>query len=124
MLWQTTNGCQDPTAAMIVRLNSFIDEITEDPVKKKKRLAAEAREKELAMMEPWLRHLEKNPNLKKWAEANPEAALKERDKFLKKLEGQGQANQSSSSRKAKKKWPPNCGLQPTKELFEACMRNE
>ena len=124
VLWQTTNGCQDPTAAMIIRLNAFIDEVTEDPIKKQNRLAAEAREKELSAMEPWLRNLEENPNLKKWAESNPDAALKEKDKFLKRLERQGDANKSSSLKTNKRKWPPNCGLQKTKELFEACMRNE
>ena len=87
---------------MTVRLNSFIDEITEDPVKKKTRLAAETIENDLATMQPWLSHLEKNPNLKKWAEANPEASSKERDKFLEKLEGQGQTNQLSSSKKIHK----------------------
>ena len=86
VLWQTKSGCQDPTAAMIARLGVFIDEVTEDPAKKKQRLEAEAREKELAEMEPWLRHLEENPNLKVWAEANPDAAAKARQKFLEKLD--------------------------------------
>ena len=43
------------------------------------------RQQELSKMGPWIRHLEENPNLKRWAEANPAAAAKEREKFLSKL---------------------------------------
>ena len=38
----------------------------------------------LAALGPWQRHLEKNPDLKTWAEANPEAAVREQAKFNKK----------------------------------------
>jgi len=81
VLWQTTNGCYDPTAEMILTLIKRIEVISEDPEKKKQRLASEARELELQRMAPWIRHLEENPGLKKWAEKNPAAAKVVRSKW-------------------------------------------
>ena len=44
----------------------------------------------LGKMEPWARHLEENPGIKAWAEANPEAAKKAMEKFLSKLKNTNQ----------------------------------
>jgi hypothetical protein len=41
------------------------------------------KERELEALGPWNRHLEENPSLKKWVEANPAAAEKAKEKFIK-----------------------------------------
>lgn len=84
VLWQTSKKCSDPTPDMAKAINSLVNSATEDPVVRKERLAKAKRERELAEMAPWVRHLEENPDLKKWAEANPKAAEKAKEKFLKK----------------------------------------
>ena len=40
------------------------------------------REEEMARMEPWEKHLEKNPKLKEWVNSNPKVAEIEKAKFL------------------------------------------
>ena len=81
-LWQTTKRCSDPTVAMMNAITAEVQSATEDPEVKKAKLAKEKRQRELAEMEPWLRHLEENPGLKKWAESNPKAADAAKQKFL------------------------------------------
>jgi len=44
--------------------------------------AKRKREEEMARMEPWEKHLEKNPKLKEWVNANPKVAEIEKAKFL------------------------------------------
>jgi len=44
----------------------------------KERAATVKRIRELAALEPWNRYLEENPDIKKWAEANPKAAEAEK----------------------------------------------
>ena len=46
------------------------------------RKAKVARERELCAMGPWNRYLEENPEMNKWAEANPSAAQAAKQKFL------------------------------------------
>ncbi len=46
------------------------------------RRAQAERERELCAMGPWNRYLEENPGIKKWAQANPEAANATKEKFL------------------------------------------
>jgi hypothetical protein len=57
-------------------------EIAERERLEKEREAKAAREKELCAMGPWNRYLEENPNIGKWAAANPEAAESQKKKFL------------------------------------------
>lgn len=84
VLWQTSKKCSNPTPDMARAIDSLVNSVTEDPAVKKERLAKAKRERELAEMAPWVRHLEENPDLKKWAEANPKAAEKAKEKFLEK----------------------------------------
>jgi len=42
------------------------------------------KDRELAALGPWNRHLEENPQLKKWVEANPVAAIKAKNDYIKK----------------------------------------
>ena len=44
--------------------------------------AKRKREEEMARMEPWEKHLEENPKLKEWVNANPKVAEIEKAKFL------------------------------------------
>ena len=113
------------SAAIVRRVN----EALVDPETKKlqleqaKRLRLQQlRIKELERMEPWARHLEENPGLKTWAEANPQAAEREKEKFLKRYEAQ----QSSKPAQVKPtpKFGRDCAKQPTKELFTKCMNNQ
>jgi len=53
-----------------------------------------AREQELCAMGPWSRYLEENPEIKKWAEANPAAAEMTKKKFLENPKNQARCNQS------------------------------
>lgn len=55
----------------------------QERARKERQVKAE-RERELAALEPWNRYLEENPDIKKWADANPKAAETEKEKFLKK----------------------------------------
>ena len=41
------------------------------------------KERDLAALGPWKRHLEENPGLKKWVEANPVAAIKVKNAYIK-----------------------------------------
>jgi hypothetical protein len=70
------------------------------------------KEKELAALGPWKRHLEENPVLKKWVEANPVAAEKFKDDWLKK-----------NPVKLEKEYPKNCSEMPSKAGYDACMQN-
>ena len=90
VLWQKSLKCSDPTVDMMRAISTLVAEVTEDPNAKKARIEKIKRDRELAEMEPWLRHLEENPNLKKWAEANPKAAEKAKKDFLEKLAAKNQ----------------------------------
>lgn len=63
-------------------------EIAAQQRKEDERRAKAARERELAALEPWERYLKVNPDIKKWADANPKAAEAEKEKFLKKQSAQ------------------------------------
>ena len=58
------------------------EEIASREVQSKQADAKRKREEEMARMEPWERHLEKNPKLKEWVNANPKVAEIEKAKFL------------------------------------------
>ena len=88
-----------------------------------KQMAAKA-EAMLLRLEPWERYLEKNPNLKIWANANPEAAEKERAKFISRYEAEEKAKQLAKPVTVKKKYKINCAKQKTKKLYNACMSNK
>jgi len=70
------------------------------------------KERELAVLGPWKRHLEENPGLKKWVESNPVAAEKFKDDWLKK-----------NPLNPEKKYPKNCSEMPSKAGYDACMQN-
>jgi hypothetical protein len=57
-------------------------EIASREAQSKEADAKQKREEEMARMEPWEKHLEKNPNLKEWVNANPKVAEIEKAKFL------------------------------------------
>lgn len=59
-------------------------EIAAQKQQESERKARAARERELAALEPWERYLEENPDIRKWADANPAAADKVRKKYLEK----------------------------------------
>lgn len=59
------------------------EEIAAREKAEQERKAKAEREKELCAMGPWKRHLEENPQLKKWAEVNPAAAETAKARFLK-----------------------------------------
>jgi len=82
----------------------------------KERAATVKRIRELAALEPWNRYLEENPDIKKWAEANPKAAEAEKKKFIEK-QNHGNSKESPSSTYSK-----DCSQQPSKELFSKCMQ--
>lgn len=81
--------CSPQEGDMMRSISRRVSESLVDPEVRKAQLAKEKRERELAKMEPWLRHLEQNPGLKKWAEANPKAAETAKEKFLKSLPPKG-----------------------------------
>jgi hypothetical protein len=62
------------------------EEIAAKEAEQKARTEKARRESALQALGPWNRYLEENPGLKKWAEANPAAAEKEKERFLKKRE--------------------------------------
>ena len=70
------------------------------------------KERELAALGPWKRHLEENPELKKWVESNPVAAEKFKDDWLKK-----------NPLNPENKYPKNCSEMPSKAGYDACMQN-
>ena len=114
------------SSAIIRRVN----EALVDPEVKLKRLEQakklrqqKLRLQELERMEPWSRRLEENPGLKAWAEANPEAAEKEKERFLQKHEQQ-QPDKPTEGVKTKPIYRRDCAKQPTKELFAKCMNEE
>lgn len=76
--------CYPQESSMINAIIQRINNALVDPKVRAAELEKQKRDEELARLDPWERHLEKNPALKKWAEANPTAAAKEREKFLKK----------------------------------------
>lgn len=80
-----TEKCSPQESGMVSAIRRRVDDALIDPEVKKAQLEKARREAELARMGPWLRHLEENPNLKKWAEANPAAAEKAKEKFLNNL---------------------------------------
>jgi hypothetical protein len=82
----------------------------------RERAAMVKRERELAALEPWNRYLEENPDIKKWAEANPKAAEAEKKKFIEK-QNRGNSRELQSSTYTK-----DCSQQPSKELFSKCMQ--
>jgi len=59
------------------------EEIAAKEAAEKEAAAKLKKERELEALGPWLRHLEENPALKKWVEANPAAAEKAKEKFIK-----------------------------------------
>lgn len=61
------------------------------------RKAKAEREKELCAMGPWKRHLEENPQLKKWADANPAAAETAKARFLKNPKNQAECGSGFSN---------------------------
>jgi hypothetical protein len=71
------------------------------------------KERELAALGPWKRHLEENPKLKKWVESNPVAAEKFKDDWLRK----NAVNQV-------KEYPKNCSEMPSKVGYDDCMQNK
>ena len=52
-----------------------------DPAQIKDYQARRTEAVRLAKLGPWQRHLESRPDLKAWAEANPQAAVKAQEKF-------------------------------------------
>jgi hypothetical protein len=74
-----------PVVIRVLREGSISpNEIAARDAEEKERLSKLQRERELAALGPWKRYLEENPSIKKWVEANPAAAEKEKEKFLKK----------------------------------------
>lgn len=73
--------CSPQEHQMIVAINSDIEQILIDPAVVAAQKEKERKEAELAKMAAWERHLEANPNLKVWAEANPAAAKVARTKW-------------------------------------------
>lgn len=76
--------CSPQESQMIASIKRRVEDALIDPDTRKAEIAKRKRDSELAAMEPWIRHLELNPGLKKWAESNPKAAKVEKEKFLKK----------------------------------------
>lgn len=74
--------CSPQEWQMIDATQKYIAELTVDPKVRAKQLETKKRREELCKMEPWARHLEKNPGLKQWASSNPGPAAREREKFL------------------------------------------
>jgi hypothetical protein len=88
--------CYPQEAQMSSSIVRRVKEALVDPEVRKAEIAKQKREEELAKMGPWLRYLEENPKLKKWAELNPAAAEKEKVKFLKKHSSQSQGLEGHS----------------------------
>lgn len=73
--------CSPQEYQMVAVINSDIAQILIDPAVVAAQKEKERKEAELAKMAAWERHLETNPNLKVWAEANPAAAKAARTKW-------------------------------------------
>lgn len=73
--------CSPQEYQMVAVINSDIAQILIDPAVVAAQKEKERKEAELAKMAAWERHLEANPNLKVWAEANPAAAKAARAKW-------------------------------------------
>ena len=87
-------------------------EIAAKEAAEKGKAAAIKKERELAALGPWVRHLEENPGLKKWVKSNPVAAEKFKNDWLK-----------TNSANPEKQYPKNCSEMPSKDGYDACMQN-
>ena len=87
-------------------------EIAAKEAAEKETAAAIKKERELAALGPWKRHLEENPGLKKWVESNLVAAEKFKNDWLKK-----------NLAKTEKEYSKNCSEMPSKADYDACMQN-
>lgn len=93
-LFGFTIGCQASVgegheAMMLSYVAGLLDSgsVSPEEIAAREKAAAERRaqaqrERELCAMGPWNRYLEENPEIKKWAQANPAAATATREKFL------------------------------------------
>lgn len=75
------DDCSPQEHQMVAVVNSDIAQILIDPAVVAAQKEKEQKEAELAKMAAWKRHLEANPKLKVWAEANPAAAKAARTKW-------------------------------------------
>jgi len=73
------------------------EEIAAREKAEQERKAKAEREKELCAMGPWKRHLEENPQLKQWADANPAAAEIAKARFLKNPKNQAECGSAFSN---------------------------
>jgi len=117
-------GCQESVglrheSLMLSYISSLLKQGSVSPAEIAAKEAAERetaaaikKERELAALGPWKRHLEENPGLKKWVEANPVAAEKFKDDWLKK-----------NPVNLEKEYPRNCSEMPSKAGYDACMQN-
>ena len=87
-------------------------EIAAREAAEKEKAAAIKKERELAALGPWKRHLEENPGLKKWVKSNPVAAEKFKNDWLK-----------TNSVNPEKQYPKNCSEMPSKDGYDACIQN-
>ena len=103
-LWKTYQYPSNPVPDMARVIVNSANELSEDPALKKKRIAEAKRAKELCEMKPWQRHLEENPGLNAWAQANPGPAEIQKKKFLADPKNQSQCESSSVIEKQKMRW--------------------
>ena len=117
-------GCQESVglgheSLMLTYISSLLKQGSVSPAEiaakeaaEKEKAIAMKKERELAALGPWKRHLEENPKLKKWVESNPVAAEKFKDDWLRK----NAVNQV-------KEYPKNCSEMPSKVGYDDCMQN-
>lgn len=89
-LCRSPKGSSMPVDKMISAVISVLrngakspSEIAAEEKAEAERKAKEARELELCQMGPWNRYLEENAKMKAWAKANPAAAEKAKEKYIK-----------------------------------------
>lgn len=88
VLFMPTEECSPQEIDMVTAISRRVSDALVDPRVREAELAKQRREDELSRLAPWQRHLEENPQLKRWAEANPKQAEKAREKFLSDLKRQ------------------------------------